>query len=186
MKLIVGLGNPGNEYDNTPHNIGFSVIDYLANKYNISITQNKFNGKYGMFSYNNENIILLKPQSYMNLSGEVVIKFINYYKIELSDILIIHDDIDMNLGRIRFVIDSSNGGHNGIRNIEDHLHSKTYLRLKLGVSTDNKNDAREFVLHKFNSDNLTVINDIYKKLDDLIDDFCTKTVSDLMNKYNNK
>ena len=101
MKLIVGLGNPGSEYEKTRHNIGFMVIDYFAKEHNISVETKKFNGLFTKFMYNNETVILLKPLSYMNLSGEVVRSFVDYFKIDIKDILIINDDLDMSIGKIK-------------------------------------------------------------------------------------
>ena len=130
MKLIVGLGNPGKEYDKTRHNMGFIVIDYFALKHNISINQEKFNGFYGEFNYNGEKVILLKPQKYMNLSGEVVKKYVDYFKVNINDILIISDDLDMAFGRYRLRLMGSSGGHNGLKNIEQNTLMTYYKRRK--------------------------------------------------------
>jgi PTH1 family peptidyl-tRNA hydrolase len=122
--LIVGLGNPGNEYKNTRHNIGFQLLDYIAKYNNVSFIKDKFNGSYAEMYINDEKVLLLKPQSYMNLSGGVVLKFISFYKINLDDVLVIHDDLDMNFGRVKIVHNSSSGGHNGIKDIERCLGTK--------------------------------------------------------------
>ena len=126
MKLIVGLGNPGKEYENTRHNIGYIFIDSLADKLGISIDKKKFNGLYTEAVINNEKVLLVKPLSYMNLSGEVVEKFVNFYKININDILIINDDLDLDVGRGRLRLRGSSGGHNGLKNIALHLN----LRMK--------------------------------------------------------
>ena len=112
MKLIVGLGNPGKEYENTRHNIGFMVLDYYADNNNW---KEKWNSLYTELNMNGEKILLIKPLTYMNLSGHAVIQFINFYKIELKDILIIQDDLDLAVGKYRLKTNSSNGGHNGIK-----------------------------------------------------------------------
>ena len=124
MKLIVGLGNPDKEYENTRHNIGFRYLDNYIKTYNQTINKSKFNALYQELIVNNEKILLIKPQTYMNLSGESVRKFVEYYKIDLKDILIIQDDLDMPLGKIKVKYSGSCGGHNGIRNISLNLKSK--------------------------------------------------------------
>ncbi len=186
MKLVVGLGNPGKEYDNTRHNIGFMVLDYIANEMGVVIDRKKFNGLYNEIMINGEKVILVKPLSYMNLSGEVVIQYVNYFKINLDDILIIHDDMDMVFGKIKFVFNSSSGGHNGIKNIEGHLNSRNYLRLKVGISHDRDMDTRNFVLGHFSSEERVVLDSVFVKLKDVIIDFCGLDKNRLMNKYNNK
>ena len=117
MKMIVGLGNPGKEYELTRHNIGFMVIDEYAKKYKINNFKTKYNGLYAKIYRNGEYYILLKPLSFMNLSGTVINKFASFYKIKPQDILIIHDDLDLPIGKIRIKSKGSSGGHNGIKNI---------------------------------------------------------------------
>ena len=186
MKLIVGLGNPGKEYVNTRHNIGFQFLDSIALKYGVSFSKKKFNGMYTEFMLNDEKIILLKPLSYMNLSGTVISKYMNYFKIDLKDVLIIHDDLDMNFGRIKIVFNSSSGGHNGIKDIERCLGSKEYARVKIGISNDKSIDTKDYVLGNLTSEELNILNDIYKNLEDIIIDFCNDSLSKLMSKYNHK
>ena len=121
MKLIIGLGNPGNEYKNTRHNIGFEIIDKFAQKHNLSINKKKYNGVYEETFIYNQKVILLKPQAYMNLSGEVVKKFIDFYKIDIKEILIINDDLDLEIGKFKLKQKGSSGGHNGLKNIEQNI-----------------------------------------------------------------
>ena len=185
MKLIVGLGNPGNEYVDTRHNIGYSLLDYLCKDTNV-VYRNKFNSNYVEVMINGEKIILVKPLTYMNLSGIAVKKFVDFYKIDIDDILIIQDDLDMNLGKIKFVYDSSSGGHNGIKDIEKYLNTKKYLRLKIGISNDKNRDTKDYVLGKFNNEELKILNDSYYKLRDLFSDFVNLNKNELMSKYNNK
>ena len=118
MKLIVGLGNPGREYENTRHNVGFQLLDLIATKKNLDFNKNKFNASYCECNINGEKVALVKPLSYMNLSGGVVAKFVSFYKIDFKDILVIQDDLDMRVGRVKIVHNSSSGGHNGIKDIE--------------------------------------------------------------------
>ena len=117
MKLIVGLGNPGKEYDKTRHNIGYMSIDKIAESLNVTLDTRKFTGLYTKFNYKDEQIILLKPEKYMNLSGEVIRDFVNFFKIDIDDLLIICDDLDTDVGTYRLRYKGSSGGHNGIKSI---------------------------------------------------------------------
>lgn len=186
MKLIVGLGNPGHEYDNTRHNIGFQLLDYIALKKGVSIDKKKFNGFYTELVLNSEKVILLKPLSYMNLSGGVVQKFVSYYKISLDDILVIQDDLDMMFGKVRIVFDSSSGGHNGIKDIERCLGSKKYARLKIGIAHDKSMDTKDYVLGAFSKEERDFLRNVDEKLVNVIEDFCDMSLGQLMSKYNNK
>ena len=186
MKLIVGLGNPGRKYDKTRHNIGYMYLDKVAKKKNLLFDKEKFNAKYVEYTYNGEKVILIKPLSYMNLSGVVVRKYVEYYKINMDDVLVIQDDLDMHFGRIKIVYDSSSGGHNGIKDIENNLGTKRYARLKVGISNDKSLDTKEYVLGKFNDNEIKELSNIYDNLIDLIDDFCDITLDRLMSKYNTK
>ena len=184
MKLIIGLGNPGKEYENTRHNTGFMVLDRLSEKLNIEMTQNKFKGLYGKSKYKGEDVILLKPQTYMNLSGEVVRKYVDYFKINIEDILVIQDDLDQELGKIKLKQNSSSGGHNGIKNIEMHLGTKNYKRLKIGISNNKKIDTKDYVLGKLNGDDRKVLDEAIKTSVNIIDDYFNMNFDKLMNKYN--
>ena len=146
MKLIVGLGNPEKKYDNTRHNIGFMVLDNYLGKVDY---KSKFNGLYYEKNINNEKVIFLKPQTYMNNSGLSVFEFVNFYKISLKDILIIQDDLDLDIGMIKFKFNSSSGGHNGIKSIINCLGSQEFSRLKIGINNEYKKDTIDFVLSKF-------------------------------------
>ena len=184
MKLIVGLGNPGREYNNTRHNVGFMCVDELAKHYNVTFDLKKFNGLYTQFSYNDEKIILLKPQKYMNLSGEVVRDFVNFFKINIDDILIICDDLDTEVGKYRLRYKGSSGGHNGLKNIELHLSTKDYKRLKIGISNNKEIDTKDYVLGKFNKEEIELINPIISKIPGIIEDYLNMSFDNLMNKYN--
>ncbi len=186
MKLIVGLGNPGKEYENTRHNIGFSLLNYLAKEKKISFETGKFNADYAICNINNEKVILIKPLSYMNLSGGVVKKYMDYYKIDNKNILIIQDDLDMNIGKIKFVYNSSSGGHNGIKDIEKNLGTKEYARLKIGISNNKDIDTKEYVLNKFSKEDSKILEKTYAKLINLLEDYTSLNFDRIMNKYNNK
>ena len=184
MKLIVGLGNPGNEYNNTRHNIGFYMIDsYLGNSVSF---KNKFNGLYYQTTISGEKVIFLKPQMYINLSGEVIKRYIDFFKINISDVLIIHDDLDLEVGMYRLRQSGRSAGHNGLKNIEKCLGTQEYKRLKIGISNNKNIDTKDYVLGKISSDDLLKINDVSKVVNNIIDDFIKLDFSVLMNKYNHK
>jgi PTH1 family peptidyl-tRNA hydrolase len=178
MKLIVGLGNPGKEYIDTRHNIGFDILDnYLTG---IKWSENK----YGLF-YKNKDIIFLKPITYMNLSGIAVKYFVDYYKIDLKNILIIHDDLDLNLADYRLKKESSSGGHNGVQSIIENLQSNNFLRLKIGISHSQQTAAASYVLSKLSREEKKCISDNLNTFNNIITDFINnKSAQELMNKYN--
>lgn len=184
MKLIVGLGNPGNEYNKTRHNIGFMCIDEIAKFFNVNFDSNKFNGIYTQFNYNGEKIILLKPQKYMNLSGEVIRDYVNFFKINIEDILVICDDIDTEVGKYRLRYKGSSGGHNGLKNIELHLSTQIYKRIKVGISNNKNVDTKDYVLGKFSKDELDLINPIIDEMPKIIEDYLKLPFDNVMNKYN--
>lgn len=184
MKLIVGLGNPGREYENTRHNIGFMCLDVVANHFNTTFNKSKFSGEYAEFNYNNEKIILLKPGKYMNLSGEVIRDYVNFFKIDIVDILIIYDDLDTQVGTYRLRYKGSSGGHNGLKNIELHLNTKEYKRLKIGISNNKLLDTKDYVLGKFSSEEKELINQVINKVPLIIEDYLNISFENLMNKYN--
>lgn len=184
MKLIVGLGNPGREYNKTRHNIGFMCIDKISEYFNVDFDSIKFNGSYTQFNYNKEKIILLKPLKYMNLSGEVVRDFVNFFKINIEDILIICDDLDTKVGNFRLRYKGSSGGHNGLKNIELHLSTKDYKRIKIGISNDKNIDTKDYVLGKFTKEEMELINPIIDKMPSIIEDYLKIPFDNVMNKYN--
>lgn len=183
MKLIVGLGNPGKEYENTRHNVGFMVIDSLAHNYNVTFKE-KFQGLYGEYILNKEKIILLKPQKYMNLSGEVIRKYVDFFKIDINDILIICDDLDMEVGKLRFRSRGSSGGHNGLKNIEFNLATQNYKRLKIGISNNKLMDTKDYVLGKFSKKDKCLIDNSIRNIENIINDYLELSFEQLMSKYN--
>lgn len=183
-KLIVGLGNPGKEYEKTRHNIGFMILDDFAKYIKIDFCKEKFGGLYTEYIQNNEKIILLKPQKYMNLSGEVVSSFVKYFNIKLDDILIISDDLNMPIGKIRLRRKGSSGGHNGLKNIELHLHSDEYKRLRIGISNNRNIDMKDFVLGKFSKEDISNIESLYNLTRTLLNEIFTVSIDILMSKYN--
>ena len=186
MKLIVGLGNPGKEYENTRHNIGFMTIDKFADKLGVSISKEKYNGLYAEVNINGEKVILLKPQAYINLSGEVIRRYIDFYKIEIDDILIIHDDLDLEVGTYKIKQQGSSGGHNGLKNIELHLGTQEYKRIKIGISNDKLMDTKDYVLGKISKEEKEKLEKVQDIVLNALDDYFKISFSDLMNKYNHK
>ena len=186
MKLIVGLGNPGREYENTRHNIGFYYLDLITKSLGITNYQEKFNGNYQKVKILDEDIIFLKPLSYMNLSGEVVSKFANYYKIKPEDILVIHDDLDLPLSRFKLREKGSSGGHNGIKNIILHLGSENFKRLKIGINKDKNIDTKDYVLGHFKKEELEKLNSMNDLILNIFNDYLRLPFNDLMSKYNRR
>ena len=186
MKLIVGLGNPGREYENTRHNVGFKTIDKYASILGVSITKSKFNGLYVETMTQNEKIILLKPQSYINLSGEVIRKFVDFYKISVDDILIIHDDLDLAIGTFKLKKKGSSGGHNGLKNIELHLGTQMYKRIKIGISNNKSIDTKDYVLGRMSREDENKLDAVIDTVMAILDDYFQLSFDALMSKYNHK
>ncbi len=186
MRLIVGLGNPGKEYENTRHNVGFNIIDKYLKKNNYKLDKEKFNGKFTKISINGEDTILLEPLTYMNLSGDSVRKVMDFYKIKVEDILIIQDDLDMPVGKIKLKEKSSSGGHNGIKDIENKLGTNSFKRLKVGISNNKLIDTKDYVLGKFSSEEKEILDKTYEICLNIIDDFFVMNFDLLMGKYNKR
>ena len=182
MKLIVGLGNPEKRYEKTRHNCGFRAIDYYAKKNNLTF-KSKFKGLYCEQVVNNEKIILLKPQTYMNLSGESVREIVKFYNIDINDILVIYDDVDFEVGKFKLRRGGSSGGHNGINNIIDLLKTQNISRLRMGISKNNI-PLMDYVLGKFSSEENEKIESILPVISNIINDFSVHNIDELMEKYN--
>ena len=150
VKLIIGLGNPGGLYEGTRHNVGFQVVDRLAKINHILITARRFKSLYGTGRINSQRVILLKPMTFMNRSGEAVEKAIDFFQLELEDLIVIHDDLDLPFGRLRFKLRGGDGGHQGVRSIIEVLGKNTFLRLKVGIGRPPRGrDPAEYVLTPF-------------------------------------
>ncbi|MCL2321031.1 MAG: aminoacyl-tRNA hydrolase [Oscillospiraceae bacterium] len=183
MYLITGLGNIGKEYENTRHNAGFMVIDHYAGVKGISMKNKKFNGSYGECRIGDEKVIILKPLTFMNLSGESIVKFVDYYNIELDKILIICDDVNLPLGTLRIKRKGSAGGHNGLKNIILNLATFEFSRLKLGVGTGTR-DLISHVLGKFNEEEMTMMKKSIELSCEAIDCFINEGIDHAMNRFN--
>ena len=184
MKLVVGLGNPGKNYENTRHNCGFKSIDYYASKYNLTY-KNKFNSEYCEHLIDKEKILLVKPNTYMNNSGDAVVQFYKYFDLNISDILIIYDDMDFELGAFKIKSNGSSAGHNGIKDIINKLKTENIARVRIGISKNN-HDVVDYVLGKFSQEESKIIDSILPKISCIIDDFAKYDLNKLMEKYNKK
>lgn len=183
MYLIVGLGNPGKEYEHTRHNVGFDIIDLFADKYNISINRIKFKGIYGETNINGEKVILLKPQTFMNLSGESVKEVADFYKIPNENIIVVYDDISLDVGSLRIRQKGSAGGHNGIKNIIANMSTDVFPRIKVGVGKP-EHDLVNHVLGKFSKEQREQLEKTFQPSIEAIETIITKNISEAMNKFN--
>ncbi|AGX41183.1 aminoacyl-tRNA hydrolase [Clostridium saccharobutylicum] len=183
MFLIVGLGNPGSEYENTRHNIGFKVVDNIAKEYNIEINRQKFKGIYGEGFIDGEKVILLKPTTYMNLSGESIREVVDFYKLTNEQVLVIYDDISLDVGRLRIREKGSAGGHNGIKSIISHLGTDVFPRIKVGVGQPNV-DLVNYVLGKFTKEEMLVLNESIDASTKASRDIIKNDVKTAMNQFN--
>ena len=183
MILIVGLGNPGKQYEQTTHNIGFDVIDYMANKYNIDVNREKFKGICGEGFIENKKVILLKPLTYMNLSGESIRELANFYKLEDDEIIVVYDDISLDIGRLRIREKGSAGGHNGIKSIIQNLGGDKFPRVKVGVGQP-KDNLVNHVLGKFSKEDREHIEKVIPVVSDAIVEIVKNDAKESMNKFN--
>lgn len=185
MYLIVGLGNPEEEYAKTRHNMGFDVINLIAKKSEIDVNKNKFNGLYGTGIIENEKVILLKPQTYMNLSGNCIIQYVNFYKIDLEHIIIICDDLDTDIGKIRIRKKGGPGTHNGMKSTVEVLNSQEFPRVKVGIGMpENKNNLIEYVIGHIKDDEYIKLQEGVEKAASSIHEILKSGIDIAMNKYN--
>lgn len=187
MKLIVGLGNPTAKYEKTRHNVGFEVIDELAEQYNITVDIVKHKGLYGKGKIQGQSVILLKPMTFMNLSGESVVAVANYYKIAPEDIIVIYDDINLDVGRLRIREKGSAGGHNGIKNIIAHLGTDTFPRIRVGVGMKPpRMDLADYVLSRFSKEEQEKMDCGYDNACSALELLVVDEIAKAMNDYNGK
>lgn len=187
MKLIIGLGNPGVEYKWTRHNIGFIIIDEICKKLNITCDTKGFKGLYTEKIINNEKIYFLKPMTFMNLSGECVSQIINYFKININDIIIIYDDFNIDFGSFRLKPQGSGSGHKGVANIVQHLQTNKIKQVKIGIGKNNNYLLKDWVLKKFTTIEKEKLLIITNKVSDIIIDFSNGTSFEkLMNQFNER
>lgn len=183
MYLIVGLGNPGDQYRNTRHNVGFDIIDLMSDKYNISLNRVKFKGIYGEGNVRGNKVILLKPQTYMNLSGESVREASSFFKIPSENIIVLYDDISLEAGRLRIRPKGSAGGHNGIKSIIAHLNSEVFPRIKIGVGQP-KSDLIAHVLGKLEKSDREKVEKTFDAAIKAVEVMIDFNTEEAMNKFN--
>lgn len=183
--LVVGLGNPTAKYDKTRHNAGFMCIDYIAKELGAEIKKSKFDALYSEAILDGKKILLIKPQTYMNLSGESVSKFVSFYKIPAENVLVISDDISLDVGKIRIKRKGTHGGHNGLRNIIDLLGKDDFPRIKVGVGNKPSDwNLSDWVLSKFSSTELDTIKNVMENVYDAIKLIICGEIDKAMNKFN--
>ncbi|MBA4601250.1 aminoacyl-tRNA hydrolase [Thermoactinomyces mirandus] len=187
MKLVVGLGNPGMKYANTRHNIGFFVIDRLSEKWGIPVNKEKWRGETGEGFVYGEKVVLLKPMTYMNLSGESVRSAVDFLKIDLEEVCVIYDDLDLPPGQIRLRLKGSSGGHNGMKSIIHHLGTDQFKRIKLGIGRPpGKMSVINYVLSSFDKEELEQIADAAGRAADAVDKWLETNFLLAMNQYNSR
>ena len=186
MFLIVGLGNPEQEYSNTRHNMGFNTVNKLAQEYKIELNKTKFKGIYGKGIIEDEKVIILKPQTYMNLSGESIIEVMNFYKIDLKDMIVIYDDIDVEPGKIKIRKKGGAGSHNGMKSVIENVNSEEFIRIRVGIGTpEHKNDMINYVIGKIpTEEEREVLDKGTDKAKEAIKEILKNGIDSAMNKFN--
>ncbi len=188
MYIIAGLGNPGKEYENTRHNAGFNVIDKIADKAGISVSEKKHKGLIGKGVFAGEKVVLLKPQTYMNLSGESIRAAIDYYKLDAtSELIVISDDIDLDVGQLRIRPKGSAGGHNGLKNIIQNLGTEEFIRIRIGVGAKRAGgDLVSHVLGKIDKSDQEIFEEVLENAVHAIETIMSEGTETAMNRFNTK
>jgi PTH1 family peptidyl-tRNA hydrolase len=183
MKVVVGLGNPGGKYDGTRHNVGFAVVDGLAEAPGAGRSQSRFQAQVAELNEGGQKVLLVKPETFMNLSGRCVRQLMDYYQVPLSDLLVVCDDINLPLGKLRVRARGTHGGHNGLRNIQEHLGTTEYARLRIGVDAP-REDAVDHVLGRFRPAERRVIEDAVSLAVQAVAVWVSQGVEECMNRFN--
>jgi PTH1 family peptidyl-tRNA hydrolase len=187
LRLVVGLGNPGETYSKTRHNAGFMVVDKVSDAFSIALEKQKFDTRFGIGSVDGVRIVLAKPMAYMNRSGPQVQNIAGYFRILCEDMLVVHDDIDLAFGRLKIKEKGGDGGHKGVRSIIDAFGRGDFTRLRIGVGRpDAKNDAADYVLGKFTLEERKVLSQIITAAKDAIVTILCKGTKEGMNRFNDK
>ena len=185
-KLIVGLGNPGPKYQWTRHNAGFMVLDRLSHRAGIPITRKTFSGLYGEGSYRDERLLLLKPQTFMNLSGRSVNPALHFHRLSLQDLIVIHDDLDIPFGQVKLKEGGGHAGHNGLRSMLQELGSGQFTRIRVGIGRPVLGDAADYVLSPFSRDEMGYLPPLLDGVVDLLELLLLEGIPKAMSLYNNK
>jgi PTH1 family peptidyl-tRNA hydrolase len=184
MKIVVGLGNPGRNYHGTRHNVGFAVIDNLASAPSASRWQTRFHAQTAEVVEGTEKLLLLKPETFMNLSGRSVRQAVDFYNLPMTDLLVVCDDINLPLGKLRVRARGTHGGHNGLRDIQNHLGTTEYARLRIGVGAPKPNEAVDHVLGRFRPTERPVIEDAVALAVQAVMVWTVRGIEACMNEYN--
>jgi len=185
MYLIVGLGNPEEEYSKTRHNMGFNTINKISQQYNIEVKQNKFQALYGSGMIEKEKVILLKPQTYMNLSGESIKEVVNFYNIEPKEIIVIYDDIDIEKGKIKLRKKGGAGSHNGMKSVVEELNTTDFARIRVGIGQPEfKSDMINYVIGKVPEDEQKILKEGTHKAAEAVEEILKNGIDIAMNKFN--
>jgi len=184
MKVIVGLGNPGKEYKDTRHNIGFMVLEELASRHSVEKQESRFDALIGHIRIAGEKVLLVKPLTYMNLSGKAVQPLMHWYKLELNDLMVVYDDMDLPMGTLRIRKKGGNGGHNGIASISERLGSKDFARSRVGIGRPQSGEAVNWVLGKFTADEKEQMDIVVKNAADALEKWVKLGIDEAMNAYN--
>lgn len=185
MKMIIGLGNPGKQYEKTRHNIGFHVIDELADRLNATSMQSKFNGMYSVIHRPEGKVMIVKPLTYMNLSGECVRPLMDYYNIEIDDIIVIYDDLDFNPGELKLRQKGSAGGHNGMKSLIAHLGTDKFKRIRMGIGRPTGGmKVADYVLSTFGKEEQPLIEEMVNKSAEACLEWLDKSFLEVMNEFN--
>ncbi|MCK8059520.1 MULTISPECIES: aminoacyl-tRNA hydrolase [unclassified Fusibacter] len=184
MYIIVGLGNPGSKYSGTRHNIGFEAIDYLAQKHHIQVKKHKHKALIGEGTIGSEKVVLVKPQTYMNLSGESVVGLLHFYKVPLENLIVVYDDIDLDPGKVRIRPKGSAGTHNGMRNIIFLLKQDGFPRIRIGVGKSAVIPLEKFVLSGFKKDEIPLMEEAVIRSVEAIETWVKDDLNLAMNRYN--
>lgn len=182
--MIVGLGNPGKKYQNTRHNMGFITVDYLAAKYNIKVNKIAFKALVGDGTIANQRVLLVKPQTYMNLSGQSVREVLAYYKVEMENLILIYDDIDIETGKIRIRKKGSAGSHNGMKSVIYDVKSEDFPRIRIGIGGERKMTLRDFVTGGFSKDEKPLLEDAVERAARAVEIILAEGIDMAMNRYN--
>lgn len=190
MKLIAGLGNPGGEYERHRHNIGFRVVDEIARRARIDLSQEKFNARIGQGSLGGEKVLLVQPQTFMNLSGQSVAGAAKFYKVELAQVLVIHDELDLPFGRLQLKNGGGHGGHNGLRSITELMGADGYARLRFGVDKPQGPNAKErvsgYVLSSFSKEEDKTLGELIDRAAEIAECWTREGMQVAMNRFNRK
>ena len=187
LYVVIGLGNPGKDYTNTRHNIGFNTIEQLANQNNIKLNKVKFKAVYGEGNIGGERVLLVKPQTYMNNSGIAVSEIVRFYKLDVKDLIVIVDDIDIDFATVRIKAKGSAGSHNGLKSIIAHLKDENFPRVKIGIGKKHpREDLANFVLSNFAKKETQEIEEAIEDASNAVETIITDSINEAMNKYNKK